>query len=40
MNEPVLGSESGGNVNTSFFLQQALKELEASGWRPGQTELP
>ena len=33
------GRESGGNTNTPLSLQQALKELDASGLRPGQTEL-
>ena len=32
-------SKSGSNTNTSLSLQQALEELDASGLRPGQTEL-
>ena len=32
-------SVSGSNTNTPLSLQQALEELDASGLRPGQTEL-
>ena len=31
--------KGGSNTNTPLFLQQALEELDASGLRPGQTEL-